>query len=125
MEQQFWLYFYGLLVGILLFWSTSSVPETKVQLEALLASQKLTILLLTALIFSGVDGLVVAMVLKKLDNIVKEYSTAIGNIFIALLSSYFFPEKFQVNQYILISLILLFLGIYLYEVKRMSCRNGN
>jgi len=121
LEQQFWLYFYGLLVGLLLFLTSSKISDTMVQVDALLSSQNLTLLLVAALLFSGVGGLVVAMILKKLDNIVKEYSTAVGNIFIALLSSFLFPEKFQVTPYILISLLLLFIGIYLYEVKKLSC----
>ena len=76
------------------------------------------VLLVMALVFSSVGGLVVAAILKRLDNIVKEYTGATANIVTALLCSFLFPEKFTFTVFILVALVLLFLGIYLYENKK-------
>ena len=48
--------------------------------------------LVIGLLFSSVGGLVVAAILKKLDNVVKEYSYCTANMFTAILSSFLFPE---------------------------------
>merc|ERR1719154_753811 len=76
------------------------------------------ILLLVALCTSSVGGLVVAAILKRLDNIVKEYSSATANMFTAIVCSLLFPEKFTFTVFILFAMFLLFLGIYLYETKK-------
>ena len=76
------------------------------------------ILLLVALCTSSVGGLVVAAILKKLDNIVKEYSSATANMFTAIVCSFLFPEKFTFTVFILLAMVLLFLGIYLYETMK-------
>ena len=60
----------------------------------------------------------VAAILKKLDNIVKEYSSATANMFTAIVCSFLFPEKFTFTVFILIAMVLLFLGIYLYETMK-------
>ena len=72
------------------------------------------------LLFSSVGGLVVAAILKKLDNVVKEYSSATANIFTALISAVLFPDKFQITVFILLAMGLLFTGIYLYEKKSFN-----
>ena len=69
------------------------------------------------LLFSSIGGLVVAAILKKLDNVVKEYSSATANMFTAVLSSLLFPDKFEITVFILLAMALLFTGIYLYEKK--------
>jgi len=72
----------------------------------------------SALFFGGIGGLVVAAILKRLDNIVKEYSTATSNVLQAILCSFLFPEKFQLTVYIMLSMCLLFVGIYMYETHK-------
>ena len=52
-----------------------------------------------------------------LDNVVKEYSSATANIFTAVLSALLFPDKFEMTIFILLTMALLFTGIYLYEKK--------
>ena len=69
------------------------------------------------LLFSSVGGLVVAAILKKLDNVVKDYSSATANIFTAVICAILFPDKFQITVFILLAMGLLFIGIYLYEKK--------
>ena len=79
-------------------------------------------LLVVALVFGSVGGLVVAAILKRLDNVVKEYSSATANMFTAVLCSFLFPEKFSFTVYILFAMVLLFTGIYMYEAKKNKTR---
>ena len=61
----------------------------------------------------------VAAILKRLDNVVKEYSTASANILTAILCSFMFPDKFSFTIYILFAMFLLFGGIFLYETQKV------
>ena len=84
------------------------------------ASTSVKVLLVVALLFGSVGGLVVAAILKKLDNIVKEYSGATANMFTAIICSLMFPEKFSFTIYIFLAMMLLFAGIYLYETQKVG-----
>ena len=97
-------------------------------------STRVKVLLVVALVFGSVGGLVVAAILKKLDNVVKEYSSATANMFTAVFCSFLFPEKFSFTIYIVFAMLLLFAGIYLYERKKeekisdgdeSSCKTNN
>merc|ERR1712008_150798 len=79
------------------------------------ASREVQVLLVVALVFGSIGGLVVAAILKRLDNVVKEYSSATANMFTAVLCSFLFPEKFSFTVYIVFAMVLLFTGIYMYE----------
>ena len=83
-------------------------------------SSKVQVFLILGLLFSSIGGLVVAAILKKLVNVVKEYSSATANIFTAVLSALLFPGKFEMTIFILLAILLLFSGIYLYEKKRFD-----
>jgi len=118
LDQQFWLYFYGMLVaGCVHLISTpgGSLSDQFAQLTA--SSSNVQILLVIALLFGSLGGLVVAAILKMLDNVVKEYSSATANIITAILCSRLFPEKFSLTPYIVLAMLLLFVGIYMYERK--------
>ena len=78
---------------------------------------KVQVFVVLGLLFSSVGGLVVAAILKKLDNVVKDYSSATANMFTAVICALLFPDKFQITVFILLAMGLLFLGIYLYEKK--------
>ena len=75
------------------------------------------ILVVVAILFASLGGLMVAAILKRLDNIVKEYSSATANTFTAILCAMLFPDQFTLTVFIFISMLLLFTGIYLYEIK--------
>ena len=62
----------------------------------------------------------VAAILKKLDNIVKEYSGATANMFTAVICSFMFPDKFSFTVYIFMAMLLLFGGIYMYETQKVK-----
>ena len=53
--------------------------------------------------------------LKYLDNVVKEYSGQVSNILTAIVCAYIFPDRFEITVFIVLSLFLLFWGIYIYE----------
>jgi len=119
LEQQFWLYLYGTVVASAVHViSAPVVLPMQSFLELRNVSFDVRILLLVALCTSSVGGLVVAAILKKLDNIVKEYSSATANMFTAIVCSFLFPEKFTFTVFILLAMVLLFLGIYLYETMK-------
>merc|ERR1719222_1423018 len=86
------------------------------------ASSFVQFMLFVAIMLGGVGGLVVAAILKKLDNIVKEYSGATANMFTAIFCSFLFPEKFSFTIYIFLAMVLLFGGIYLYETQKVVAR---
>ena len=98
--------------------SVASSGQTDIIQGVLEVSSGVKILLVAALVFSSLGGLVVASILKKLDNIVKEYSGATANMVTALICSFLFPEKFMFTISIFIAIFLLFLGIFLYETKK-------
>ena len=85
---------------------------------------KVQVFVVLGLLFSSVGGLVVAAILKKLDNVVKEYSSATANMFTAVLSSLLFPDKFEMTIFILLAMALLFTGIYLYEKKSFKSNSA-
>merc|ERR1712223_1261992 len=123
LEQQFWLYFYGALVASSVHFVTAPDLNPLNALSALGdASNNVKVLLVVALLFGSVGGLVVAAILKKLDNIVKEYSGATANMFTAIICSLMFPEKFSFTIYIFLAMMLLFAGIYLYETQKVVTR---
>ena len=83
---------------------------------------KVLVFVVLGLLFSSVGGLVVAAILKKLDNVVKEYSSATANMFTAVLTALLFPDKFRITVFILLAMGLLFAGIYLYEKKSFNTK---
>ena len=116
--HQIWLYFYGMLVAFGVHIVTADHEQTwqdLAQFEEVNVSVKMWLVL--ALFFGSLGGVIVATILKMLDNIVKEYSSATANLLTAVVCSLLFPEKFVFTIFIFISMFILFLGIYLYEKK--------
>merc|ERR1712106_834738 len=119
LEQQFWLYLYGMCVAAGVHVVSAQSISPGLAFSALSGvSTRVQVLLVAALVFGSVGGLVVAAILKRLDNVVKEYSSATANMFTAVLCSFLFPEKFSFTIYIVFAMLLLFAGIYLYERKK-------
>jgi len=117
LEQQFWLYLYGSAVSFCVHWLSNPVLSLS-SIGTL--SGGMIIMLSFSLMCGSVGGLVVAAILKKLDNIVKEYSGATANMVTALLCSYMFPDKFQFTIFIFMAMVLLFSGIFLYETGKVN-----
>ena len=116
LAQQFWLYLYGMIVAVVVHLvSAANIHPIQAFYSLSITDTRVQILLVVALFFGSVGGLVVATILKKLDNVVKEYSSATANIFTAVLCSFMFPERFSFTEYIVVAMVLLFSGIFLYE----------
>ena len=99
LEQQFWLYLNGVLVASLVhIVSSSYLTPGLVPTYLQSTNTKVLVSVVLGLLFSSLGGLVVAAILKKLDNVVKEYSYAIANLFTALISAVLFPDKFQFSS---------------------------
>merc|ERR1711936_149612 len=123
LDQQFWLYLYGMTVASVVHVISSPDLSPSIVLQNLSStSSKVQVFLVLGLLFSSIGGLVVAAILKKLDNVVKEYSSATANMFTAVLSALLFPDKFQMTWFIVLAMGLLFTGIYLYEKKSFKTK---
>jgi len=119
LEKQFYLYFYGSLValighlgndaGYLPHHFFADILETKGVVQLAVVGGMLS---------SSLGGMAVANVLRRLDNVVKEYSASVANIATAVLCSFLFPEAFQITKYVIISMFTLSAGISLYERGR-------
>ena len=72
------------------------------------------------LLLACLGGVMVALVVKKFDNIVKLYTQALANIFTAILCSLLFHEFFHLTGLFVVSLILVFTAIVMYELKHFN-----
>merc|ERR1712154_358135 len=105
------LYFYGMFVAAAVHLVSAQSINPILAFSVLSdAATKVQVLLVVAIMFGSVGGLVVAAILKRLDNVVKEYSSATANMFTAILCSLMFPEKFSFTAYIVVAMVLLFTG---------------
>ena len=89
LDQQFWLYTYGLIVSI----SVHFITDTTYTTSELIANvQELNTnvmtILVVAIIFSSISGIMVAFILKHLDNIVKDYTVSVSNVVTAIVARY-------------------------------------
>lgn len=121
LEKQFWLYFYGVLVSTIgHIVSVSNVNPWDYLQEVRSAPILVQVILICSLFFTSFGGLVVASILKKLDNVVKEYSYSTANLFTAIICAFLFPDKFTITVFIVFSMMLLFTGIFCYEKKNFN-----
>ena len=71
-DQQFWLYFYGMMVTIMVhFVSAPSVGPMEIMEGIYSSTLKVQVFLCCGLFFTSVGGLIVAAILKNLDCVVK------------------------------------------------------
>ena len=124
--MQFWLYLYGMgVAGMVHVVSAPSLLPGPVLDQLSDASHNVKLFLTLGLFFSSVGGLVVAAILKKLDNVVKEYSSVTANMFTAVISAILFPDKFKITWFIVLAMALLFTGIFFYERKSFNLKSQN
>merc|ERR1712018_290661 len=89
LHQQFWLYLYGAIVASMVHMITNpqyTIPLFLQDIEGI--EEKIMILLVVAVLFTSLGGIIVAAILKYLDNIVKEYTGSVANILTAVISRY-------------------------------------
>ena len=121
LDQQFWLYLYGIGVAStvhVLSGANYGLPSLLKDFSVM--SDKVFYYLIFAMFVGSIGGLVVAAILKYLDNIVKEYSGSVANVLTAVTCSFLFPDKFRFTLYVVMSLGFLLFGIYLYETKKIK-----
>lgn len=126
LDQQFWMYFYETGMAILLHSITNS-NYSIISLISDLSGMKgsLKVILVVAIVCGSIGGIVVASILKLLDNIVKEYAGSTANILTAVMCAVLFPDKFEFTIYIMLSMGCLFTGIYLYESQKVKPKSSS
>ena len=119
LEKQFWLYFYGSLVALAghLGNDAGYLPHNFIQ-DIADAKESVQMAVMGGMLSTSLLGMAVANVLRRLDNVVKEYSASVANIATAIVFSFLFPEVFQITLYLVLSLATLCTGITLYERGR-------
>ena len=77
------------------------------------------------IIFSGGIGLSTAVIMKKLDNIVKLYTQALSNMFTSIACTLLFPKDFSINVAFIICLVMVLFAISMYENKNLDTMKKN
>ncbi len=118
LDQQFWLYLYGLGVSSVVHFMGNPTYGAKNYIQDVRGGKEISytkrilhqitifaamsntiyLLFLLAVLIGSVGGLVTAAILKFLDNIVKEYAGNLANVVTAAICSQMFPDKFQVSK---------------------------
>lgn len=121
-EQQMWLYSWGILFAVIGANLQNEPSEILNSLQDLLLQDNWILLLMSVTVFStAIGGLCVPIIVKNLDSIVKDYTAAMNNILLAVLTAFLFPQDFSLSVAYVISLMILLSGIYLYEKKKLGC----
>merc|ERR1712008_457664 len=108
LDQQFWLYAYGAMVASTYHFISNPTYTVPLLIEDLKNTDSTILMILViAVLFASLGGIVVASILKYLENILT-----------AVLSSVLFPDKFKFTPFIIMSMTSLLSGIYLYETKK-------
>ncbi|XP_049513308.1 uncharacterized protein LOC119431448 [Dermacentor silvarum] len=114
-EQQFQIYFGTALI---------SGAAALFSAEQLVCTDELTghvrNFLVATVVFSAAYGLCVALVVTRLDNVVKYHLSATSSLLNAIASAALFPDQFRVTPVYLVSFGVLMLAIYLYEKKSFT-----
>ncbi|XP_064483445.1 uncharacterized protein LOC135396411 isoform X2 [Ornithodoros turicata] len=81
----------------------------------------LTASLLAAIIVTAtIHGIMTAVVVKSLDNIVKYQLSATCNVLNCIICASLFPDRFHFTSFYVLSFLILLLAIYLYERQKFE-----
>ena len=87
LDQQFWLYAYGAIVASTVHFVSRPTYTLPILIQDLQNTDpNILFILVIAVLFASLGGIVVASILKYLDNIVKEYTGSVANILTAVIS---------------------------------------
>ena len=87
LDQQFWLYAYGAVVASTVHFVSRPTYTIPVLIQDLQTTNpNILFILVIAILFASLGGIVVASILKYLDNVVKEYTGSVANILTAVIS---------------------------------------
>ncbi|CAH1782776.1 unnamed protein product [Owenia fusiformis] len=118
-EQQLQLYIFGsMAASIFYFGEIKSTPSWEQWQEVPVTAIGWLIL---CIFLSGIIGISVALIVKKLDNIVKIYTQALSNMATTIISAILFPDHLKLNVTFAVALVAVFTAIHLYERKHIRC----
>ncbi|XP_077999717.1 uncharacterized protein LOC144452491 [Glandiceps talaboti] len=112
MEQQVQLYLFGFSMTSI--WALYVTKGHPFQVSGHLSIGVIW-LLIAAVIFGGCGGLVVAGIIKLIDNITKIYSSIIAILVTAFICAGLFPRNFTINIMYLGSIVVILVSSVLYE----------
>ncbi|XP_077999457.1 uncharacterized protein LOC144452267 [Glandiceps talaboti] len=111
-EQQVQLYFFGaVMTGI---WAMYVTKGNPIAVQGALNATILWLLILTILL-GGAGGLLVAAIIKNIDNIAKIYSATFAIFLTAIVCSVLFPENFSLNLLFVAAVVTILVSSVLYE----------
>nr|XP_053629760.1 uncharacterized protein LOC128686747 [Cherax quadricarinatus] len=116
-EQQAWLYLWGSLLGAITLPLQLDYNSLTSLLQSVIWSSTLLLRVLAAVVASALAGLCVPLIIRNLDSIVKDYLAALNNLLLSVVTAVVFPVHFTITWVFCLSLVLLLLGIWLYERK--------
>ncbi|XP_077546806.1 CMP-sialic acid transporter-like [Haemaphysalis longicornis] len=114
-EQQSQIYFGSALISAA---AALLVKEPLVQRDQLVGH--VVTFLVATVVSSGVHGLCVALVVARLDNIVKYHLSATSSLLNSVASAVLFPDAFSVTPAFAASLATLMAAIFLYERRSFA-----
>ncbi|XP_077546804.1 uncharacterized protein LOC144159285 [Haemaphysalis longicornis] len=114
-EQQSQIYFGSALISAA---AALLVKEPLVQRDQLVGH--VVTFLVATVVSSGVHGLCVALVVARLDNIVKYHLSATSSLLNSVASAVLFPDAFSVTPAFAASLATLLVAIFLYERRSFA-----
>ncbi|XP_070544904.1 uncharacterized protein [Ptychodera flava] len=112
MEQQIQLYFYGVLMTSV--WALYVTRGKPLEIQGNL-NMTITWLLVLTILLGGAGGLLVAAIIKNIDNIAKIYSATFAIFLTAILCSMLFPANFKLNFMFVCALFFILISSWMYE----------
>ena len=76
--------------------------------------------IVACIVLSSASGIVVALIVKKLDNIVKLYAQAVANTLTSIACALLFPEHFQFSFHFFFCLLLMIVAVFVYESQTIN-----
>nr|XP_006814499.1 PREDICTED: CMP-sialic acid transporter 1-like [Saccoglossus kowalevskii] len=111
-EQQIQLYLFGVLItGV---WATYITKGNPFVVEGNLSVTLLWLLILT-IFLGGAGGLLVAAIIKNIDNIAKIYASTIAILVTGVVCWILFPENFQMTVTFVLAICMILASSVLYE----------
>ncbi|XP_037530071.1 uncharacterized protein LOC119407258 isoform X2 [Rhipicephalus sanguineus] len=114
-EQQSQIYF-----GTAVISSIAPLFSAKALINADQLTGRVLHFLVATIVLSAAYGLCVALVVTRLDNVVKYHMSATSSVLNTFASAALFPDQFRITPAYAISLFVLMVAIYLYEKKSFA-----
>ncbi|XP_013409202.1 CMP-sialic acid transporter 2 [Lingula anatina] len=119
-DQQLQLYLFGTIVTLMLCLTESNTKVKDLLQFKGISDTMVLVFVISCVTLSVTSGLAVALIMKKMDNIVKIYCGALATLLTAVVSSIFFSARFQLDWTYAAGFVLVFTAIFLYEKKNVD-----